>query len=180
MAPVDTAATIDRRATEQKAPSGAVKIDLKKIDRKPAPKTQRYWLGVTADAPFDQTSSGGVAFVRYSERTPINEAGKLDEKIPHAKGVVAELTDDQVEVIRKRVGNVVIRVIRSSGETGGTDGKGARIVRLYLDDPRGYRPMPGDSPLGHWLYMVPITDRMPVNWRGATPERMCDEATFTT
>ena len=178
MAPVDTAATIDRRATEQKAPSGAVKIDLKKIDRKPTPKTQRYWMGVMNDAPFDQTSSHGIAFVRYSERTPINEDGKLDERIPHAKGTVAELTADQVEVIKKRVGNVVIRVIRSAVE--GEHGKGARIQKLYLDDSRGYRPAPGDSPLGHWLYMVPITDRMPVSWRNATPERMCDEATFTT
>lgn len=190
MAPVDTAATIDRRATDPKTldpktetkptHSGAVKIDLKKIDRKPTPKTQRYWVGVMPDAPFDQTSVAGIAYVRYSERTPIDESGKLNERIPHARGTIAEMTDDQVEVVRKRAGNVVLRVIRSNGETGGASGKGARIQRLYLDDPRGYRPMPGDSPLGHWLYMMPVSEKMSVGWRDATPERMCDDATFTT
>jgi hypothetical protein len=181
MASVDTAATVERRATSEPPKSGAIKVDLRKVERKPAPKTRRYWIGVMPDAPFDQTSSGGVAFMRYSERTPINEAGKLDERIPHAKGMVSELTDDQVEVIRRRVGNVVLRVIRGGGEEaeGKNSGKGARIVRLYLDDPRGYRPVAGDSPLGYWLYMVPISERMPMDWRSATPERMCDDRELT-
>lgn len=184
MAPVDTAATIDRRATETtpKNPSGAVKIDLRRVERKPAPKTRRYWIGVMPDAPFDQTSSGGFAFIRYSERAPINEDGKLDERIPHAKGMIAELTESQLEVITRRVSNVVIRVVRGKGAEADKNnrGKGAQIIRLYLDDPRGYRPAPGDSPLGYWLYMVPIAERMPLDWRSATPERMCDDATFTT
>ena len=181
MASVDTAATIDRRATSEPPKSGAIKIDLRKVERKPAPKTRRYWVGVMPDAPFDQTSSGGIAFIRYSERAPINEDGKLDERIPHANGMVSELTDDQVEVIKRRVSNVVLRIVRSDKDKADPNnrGKGARIVKLYLDEPRGYRHAPGDSPLGHWLYMVPIAERMPLDWRSATPERMCDDRELT-
>lgn len=173
MAPVDTAATIERRATPSAAPSGAIKIDMKKVDRKPAPKTRRYWHGVMRDAPFDVTSRGGIAFSKFSRRTPINEEGKLDEaNIPHDLGMVSELTDDQIDVIKKRVANIVIRCSREGGKT-------HLRTKLCLDDPKGYRPMPGDSPLGYWLYLIPIADSMPIGWRSSAPERMCDEKEMT-
>jgi len=140
----------------------------------PAPTpSRRYWIGVTLDAPFDADSRGGVAFQKWGESPEFDDAGRVKNNAP--LGTVVELTEAQVRLIKERVENIVIRVGTFTGDRAKAPRKETVLERVFLGSAPKYRPAANDVPLGHYLYMVPVAERMPHDWRSGTPERMVDE-----
>lgn len=149
-----------------------VKVQPRAKAPTPTP-ARRYWIGVMLDAPFDSDSRGGVAFQKWGEYPTFDEKGATTNNAP--RGTVVELTDSQVKLIRERVENIVIRIAKYTGDRA----KGPRtetvLERIFLGSAPKYRPQEHDVPLGHFLYMQPIGEKMPHDWRSGEPERMCDE-----
>lgn len=198
-ATVDTAAP-DRRPADKPAESaprsGAVKIDIRKVQITQAPPARRYWAGVMSGAPFDQVTKGGVTFMKFKGTVPVADNGDgLDLRKPNERGDIVELTDDQLALVVKRVGNAALRIVPErvlrKDEAGNNvfvtrKSIGARIaLDSVIYDPvkdRSGQPSPpapysaqeNDVPLGRFLYLIPVSEKMPVDWRRHDPEPMCD------
>lgn len=141
----------------------AVTVDVTAVAIPPRPKTARYWCGVFLDAPLDYVTIGGVTFqkragaIEFDAKThKITETGKF--------GIVVELTAEQLELIKSRVATRVARVLGSPASRDGS----YRVATWSKTSP-GYNPQHGDQHVADWLYMVPITEKMPAFWNQQTP-----------
>lgn len=191
--PVDTAAPARGAGSpsqEVARPSGAIKIDVEQMAFSEAPPARRYWVGVRTSAPFDNVTKGGITFLKFKGVLPMSDAGRIDLALPHERGDVVEITDQQLALVKKRVANMVIRTGRATEVRKDAIGNNVAVERtivagrvtldsvVHVGPEKGrtvnYRPEERDVPLGHYLYMVPVYERMPTNWRTEEPEPMCD------
>jgi len=194
MASVDTVQAPKAPSAPQKDYFAPVTFKLDDVVQTPMPKTRRYWIGVTSDAPFATTSKAGLDFQMYVGPTPADDAGHFDPSMIRARGMIRELTDDQIEVVVRRVKNTVLEVDRKTSDSVGKDGvrRSSFIVTKWKyhdaieydrrrdaegksQNPRPMVRTPNDVPLGCYLYCIPVAESMPVGWRdNPTPTRMCE------
>ena len=130
---------------------GPVRVDVPVVE---SPPTQRYHIGVTADCPFDVLYAAGEDFPRRNQDVKLDpDTGETHRA--ELVGRVVPLTQEQVENIKLDVARKVIRRI------------GSRAEKISTDHPR-FRSVPeSDIPMACYLYMVPVTEKMPANWRQA-------------
>lgn len=168
---------VEQETEESDAPAGPngfvpVTIDISAVPRAPREPRHRYWLGVTDDAPFDRDTRGGVEWTKYEGPLPLDDYGRIDKTLAkrHPRGHIMELTDSQVELIKERVANSVLRLGR------GANGKVVIERQTYLNPGLGpeikYEPQANDCPRGYFLYMVRLSDKMPPLWREGKAPRM--------
>jgi len=104
--------------------------------------SKRYRIGVTSDCPISTVYLAGQDFPKVTEKvTGSGPATKRTE----VRGVVRDLTDDQVAAIVKAAKSKWIRI---------SSGKAAR-ARLFTRSSRGFTVEPSDVPLTHYLYLEP-------------------------
>jgi hypothetical protein len=174
MTPATKVEPPSRAAAEAPAPDRGggdfdpIHIDLSAFPSPIKPKTRRYWVGVRKDAPFDQDSRGGVAFMKWSGKPQYDSRGAIENPESVRGGMTLELTDDQIKIMKERIANTVLRVSR--------DDKGAvQQVKRHMRDHKFYAPQEIDEPLGRYLYCVPIRDgALAENWRDVTPVCMVE------
>lgn len=172
----ETVETASRPTPRNAGGSQAIQIDIPAAARAVVPARRRYWCGLTPDAPMDHDSRGGVEFQKFDNYPEWDEKGNLLNPSQVQRGKVLELTDAQVDLIKKRVANIVLRI----GTT--ADGRRYIIERIHLDSvpaDKGYTPQAHDAPLGHFLFMLPIADSMPVGWRQEVPAPMVAAASMS-
>lgn len=154
---------------------GPITVVPEKLTLAERPPAKRYIVGIAPDAPFDNDTRGGVAFQKYGGPVTFDPKGKLENSDRTPLGMVLELTASQVEVMKHRVGNTVIRVLR------GEDGHVVRCdkwpvrwrdaVGNWIANPH-YDPKPGDEPIGKYLYCVPVDNVAAEQFRKTAPPCM--------
>jgi len=167
------AKTVDSASPATRSgPDAAVQIDLGNLPRVEAAARRRYWLGIVPDGPMDHDSRGGIEFQKFDRYPEWDEKGALLNADQVLRGKILELTDQQVALIKERVANVVLRV------GSGPDGRKTIVQRICLASSPTYFPDERDVPLGHYLFMLPVSDAMPTNWRESIPRPMVAFATM--
>lgn len=131
-------------------------IQLQPI-RIPAIIRKRYWMGTMPDCPRWVVHCAGLDFPRFTEHVQETNEGET-RRIPR-NGIVRELSAEQIEAIKQ---NVSQKVVRKAG---------AKEYILNVHD-AGYVRSDQDIPLGMYLYLVPVTQRMPSEWRSVIPVPM--------
>lgn len=127
--------------------TGVVTVDLPPIVEEPRAK---YLVGLLPDAPFDYVTPGAIEFSKFTEEVTF---GTDQETIrERRRGTVLELTDAQVERVKRDVVRKVVRKVGTRHD-------------LYGLDSRKYSRQPGDRPLAHFVYMRRVMDGMPADWR---------------
>ena len=159
---------------EKAGVSSAIKVKpgLPKVE--PGAKTERYWIGTVPTSPIQNVTVGGVCFPRFRGNPVFDRPGDAPDRALEY-GVFADLTDDQVDAIKK---GVAARVVRPIGlpDSEFDDAEGvARNTRktgqmLMVDGPK-YRRQPRDIPLARLLYMHRAAD-LSVNDYNVIPETM--------
>lgn len=102
----------------------------------------RYRLGVTPDCPISTVYLCGQDFPQMTER--VTGSGPSTKRT-EIRGVVRDLTDDQVSAIKKAARSKFVRL---------SSGKAAR-AKLFTRTSRGYSVQDSDIPISTYLYMEP-------------------------
>lgn len=119
--------------------------------------TYSFLVGVTDDCPF-QNVTCGITFPKFlGAYTGLND--KKEPLLPDTRGAIVHLTDEEFEMVKRKVSNTVVR---SAG----------KIAILKVKSSKRYRPMPGDLPVGQYLYMRRIGEGMRYDFNGEQPEPM--------
>ena len=135
---------------------------VKVMVKRPAPvKVRKYLLGLMEEAPFHVVACGGQDFPRINEEVSVGEDGTTTRT--EQGGRVVELTDADVKLLSDTVANTVVVM--------------SRVPYTIQIGSRRYRPAHTDRPLAEFIYMIPIGDMMPVNWRSTPKENMVGEPT---
>lgn len=138
-----------------------LRLDLN--DSKPRAKipTKRYWIGMLLGSPVEGCSRGGVSFQKIVGPLEFETDGSIKNPAAARLGEVVELTDDQLKVALERIASTVVRTTRNPV------GKmtSARLVSTKWRDVSGnwvadvrHDPMPGDEPLGSFIYIQRVTE----------------------
>ena len=161
-----------------KREGSAVKVSAKPLEAaKAAGPTRRYWVGVTPDCPVQNITAGGVNFPKFSG-SHLDAAGDLLPESERRHGIECELTDEQVDLVRK---GVSLRVIRLGGvDRTGSEFEDApetmrpkgRHAQVYMVDSKKYRPAPNDVPVARFLYMHRLDDMTAADRSRFPPETM--------
>lgn len=120
--------------------------------------SEDYWLGTMPNCPLQNIVLGGVSFpsftgvLRYAPKT-------LDPIYPETRGAVVKLSSRELKVILDRV---PLYFVRRRGSQ----------VSIVSKTSRQFRPAAGDVPVAAYLYLVRLSDAMPIDWRRRTPEPM--------
>jgi len=158
-----------QKATAEHAPDvimASPSLDPIRIDpdaRLPGEKipTRRYWVGVLLSAPIESCSRGGVSFSKRVGKIEYEIDGSIRNPDAVRLGDVVELTEAQKKVALQRIASTVVRTIRNPEgrptqvqfiATKWIDASGAWVPDYRHD------PMPGDVPLGAYIYMVPVAE----------------------
>ena len=195
MASVETAPASGAKPAAQRDPNAPVTFTMEQIKLALAPKTRRYWVGITEDAPFDTCSKAGIGLMKYKGPAPTDDDGSFNPSKIQARGDIHEMTADTLAKFTERVANVVVRVGTVTSDSVNPKTGKPRQTRtvtrwMFLDsvdydfrkdregkpmDPRTFTFTAEDVPLGHFIYCVPLRESMPIGWREEkTPPRMCD------
>jgi len=143
------------------SPSSApVKIEPVKIKayEVEAETEAKYLVGITDDAPFHVVYVSGMDFPRMEETVTVSDDGTTS-RIPH-QGKVISMSETQLETAKSAIARRYVRK------------RGSSAIIHDLEEPR-FRAREGDVPLGRYLYMIPVNENMPSNWRTSTHESMC-------
>ena len=132
----------------------AVKVDLAETEKSP---TGVFWIGVIEECPYGVVHLNAMDFPRETEEVRQDEAG-ITQRIPQ-KGKIVTLELSRIDRIKEAVLSKVIRKV------------GARPL-LLTKNASHYRPSSNDIPLAKYVYMIPIKDVMPPNFRESDPETM--------
>lgn len=108
-----------------------------------------YWVGVKGNA-FSYQTAGGVAFPAFTSRR--HESGTITNI-----GGRVSLTEDEVKHVMESVAAKV--VVSEAGRKVVRDTRGVR----------GYRPRPGDEPLGKFLFMISLDEPLSEEMRDNPP-----------
>jgi len=135
--------------------SGTIQIQPAKVKNE---KRYMIWMGTTEECPYWTVHAGGADFPRHNELLHWDKDGSVTNR-ERVLGKTLELSRTDIELIAKAVGKKMVRK------------EGARAFVLNADSDR-YRQKESDQPLGKFLYMKVVEDKMPNNWRGETPETM--------
>lgn len=121
---------------------------------------KKYWLGVMPDCPWWVVDAGGQDFPRFTEHLFEDAQGNTIRE--GRNGVIRSLSDEEVEKIKK---DIAKRVVQKNGSA---------YFQYHTDhDTNGiYQPRDGDEPMGMYVYLVPVTARMPEGWRTRIPTSM--------
>ena len=141
-------------------PSVPIKISPIKITAHEveAETEAKYLVGITDDAPFHVVYVSGMDFPRMEETVTVSDDGTTS-RIPH-QGKVISMSDTQLETAKNAIARRYVRK------------RGSSAIIHDLEEPR-FKARQGDIPLGRYLYMIPVGENMPSNWRTATHEPMC-------
>lgn len=135
----------------------AVHIDPETEEDLPPEITYSFWVGTTDASPF-QNITCGITFPKF-----MGAFVGLDEKqepgLPNDRGTIVRLTEDEFEMVKRKVANTVIRPA------------GTRSIIKNKTSKR-YRRMPGDTPVGKYLYMRRIGAGMRYDFNTDQPETM--------
>jgi len=105
-------------------------------------KTKKYRIGTKEGSPRQNYTVAGICFPLYIER--LEEQGGETVR-SREYGVVIDITDPEVEAIKKAVSRRVVRE------------EGARRD-IHEIGSVGYQPNPNDVPMADFLYMVPVEE----------------------
>lgn len=122
--------------------------------------SQKYRLGVTPDCPLSTVYLAGQDFPKMTEK--VSGSGPSTKRT-ELRGVVRELTDDQVSAIKKAAKAKFVRL---------SSGKAAR-ARLFTRSSRGFKVEDSDIPVSHYLYMEPTQTS---DFDEPRPKTLADEA----
>lgn len=120
-------------------------------------RTLMVWLGSSEECCYWTVHAGGQDFPRISQTVHTEDA--LETRRETHRGKIVDLTKSEIERISIAVGRKVVRK------------HGARVNILNVHS-KHYREMPGDLPLGAFLWMIVLGDNLPHNWRELPPEMM--------
>ncbi len=132
-----------------------VKVDLAKDENRP---TAVFWIGVISECPYGVVHLNAMDFPRETEEVRQDEDSGTTQRIPR-KGKIVTLELSRIERIKEAVLSKVIRKV------------GARPL-LLTKKAAHYRPSSNDIPLAKFVYMIPIKEVMPPNFRESDPETM--------
>ena len=137
----------------------AIKIDPVKvqIENLEVEEESPYLIGITDEAPFHVIYAGGMDFPRNEESVVVKDDGTT-ERTPQ-RGKVIQLSERRLEALKDAI---VRRYVRS---------RGSSAIIHDTEEPR-FSPRAGDVPLATYIYMIPVKDSMPHNWRTASHEPM--------
>ena len=140
-------------------PAGPVKVDAVKVNLADVKKrpTGVFWIGVIEKCPYGVVHLNAMDFPRETEEVRQDEAGTT-QRIPQ-KGKIVTLELSRIDLIKKAVMSKVIRKV------------GARPL-LLTTKATYYRPNASDIPLAKFVYMIPVREVMPHNFRALDPETM--------
>ena len=119
----------------------------------------RYRLGVTPDCPIATIYLAGQDFPKVTEKVIGNGPSTRRTEI---RGVVRDLTDDQVEQIKKAAASKFVRY---------STGKAAR-AKLFTRTSRGYSVEASDVPVTQYLYLEPTHSS---DFDAPRPKTLADE-----
>lgn len=144
--PVETAA-VKIKSTAVKIPAEAIAAV---VDQEPR---SEYFLGVVPGCNVYTVHSCGVMFIMAR--------GGLDDEgnFTGPRGMRLMLSDQKVEDIKA---NVALKVLRRTG---------TRVMLMHRNG-NNYQSMPGDEPLGKYLYMHKLGDNIPTDFWEGVPETM--------
>lgn len=115
------------------------------------PVTTLYHVGTQKGCPFHNVTVGGICFPEFTEEVKHNAATQQTDR-SRKVGDILPLTDAEATRVKDAISK---RVIRWAGAEG-RDEKGDPIIRrgfIRLVSDSRFRKMPGDEPLGKYLYM---------------------------
>ena len=105
--------------------------------------TTRYYIGVIKSSPLDMASAGGMMFHKHIDPTK-QKRNSPDTYKDRKAGQVVELTDKQIELIKKKI---IERVVRF---------RSTEVVVISSNKEAKYTRYPTDEPLAKHLYMVKL------------------------
>lgn len=115
------------------------------------------FMGVRDGCPYSNIQAGGKEFSRFTEIVEADSSGITNRT--RQRGKVTDLTRAEIESVAAAVGRKVLRM------------RGHSPLILDVRNSQ-YRPHGDDEPLGEWVYMQVMTDRLPHDWRERDPEMM--------
>lgn len=165
---IETAPTQPAKRVQSKdARLKSIHIDSTTVEAYAAPPTKRYWIGAIPSAPFDNKHAAGITICKYTgliEADPASGVLNLDRAYA---GAIVEMSDKHVEDFKNAVAHKAIRTVgRREDATGNY-----RCDSYNVTDER-YRATSVDKPLGCYVYMVEMDERMPMDWRKTVPPVM--------
>ena len=134
----------------------AVKVDIPIQKAKPK---KRFWIGIMPGAPLAYKTIAGIDFPKMNELVKRNEHNGETIRIPRP-GKIVKLDEDQVELIRKRLGD---KVVRKAGER--------TEIRITTAAEYQYDPET-DVPLAAYLFMMRADGYKGDSIREERPEAM--------
>jgi len=132
----------------------------------PLAPREKYWVGLTPDAPTDYVTVGGIAISKFTfHPTSSSSPGGSRSKPPYARGGIAFLDEDQMATLLVDLKRWMVRFVGNPQATGYL----RRLVDMkrrddqYRRDPvsgktvkkGGFRLQRGDHPIGCYAYIVP-------------------------
>lgn len=136
------------------------------------PRRMEFWIGTLAKCPFQNLTVAGQTFHRYTEKVE-HPDGSLRTKRTPRNGAVVALDEAQVKLLRERIDASVIR----------PNGRNPILINRdaeTFNPMRAYQPREGDTPLGEFIYMVPVDEAATVTnnhqWWESEPPSYADLA----
>jgi hypothetical protein len=138
----DTKTESDAKA---KAPvyGESIQVEAVQIPKLKAKNKSRYWIGTLPSCPFQNVSLAGMDFPRFVDPPRENTDGTTSRS--EMKGKVVWLDEDQVNLIKKKSTQKVVRTV------------GQRAFLRNVEDVT-YTPEPADRAMAYHVYMVRLSD----------------------
>lgn len=129
------------KAVAEKLDVETLKLSIPPIKAEP---TIRYYIGVLKSSPLDMASAGGMMFHKHIDPTK-QKRNSPDTYKDRKAGQVVELSEKQVDLIKKRILERVVRF------------RSTEVVVISTNKDAKYSRYPNDEPLAKHLYMVKLT-----------------------
>lgn len=155
--------TTKTKAKAVAVPETAITIKTELPEAAEGVETKPYWIGTMPDCPLQNVAAGGVTFPSYTGES-IKSSGDLVPERDRSHGIIAYLSDEQLELVKTAV---LLRVVRFGSpivdEFEHADGfprsKPKRRAHIVMRDSQmnapgyKYRAENGDVPLARLVYM---------------------------